>query len=664
MRHVFWAALCVAVCFVSSVSAQNIDDYLTVSPTPNWVTPQTRPQTAFALAENRGVNYLLVDKQYRQSRDTSERFVHYVDELLSPEAVENNATITIDFDPAYQSVDFHYMRRIRDGVATDILDPSLFDVYRIETQRDLLIYNGTLQLAYLIPDVRVGDLLDYAFTIKGRNPAVGPHHAGGFQHQYGVPVQHQYQRLLVPSDTVLNMADLGTSFAPQITQLDEWTEYLWEIRDNPAVFFDDNLPNSYFPFGTTQFSTYANWADLGTTFAPYYDVANLQSDAVRQIADDIRAAHQTPKTQVRAALDFVQQEVRYLGIELGTGGYIPRQPDVVLRNRFGDCKDMTLLLIAILAELDIKAQPFLVNSDLRDAVSALVPAASAFDHVITSVDVAGETYFLDPTRGPQLGDLDHLQQGHFGSGVIVAADGPGLVAAPVPLPEYWKDITDVYDVVAEPDVIGLTTTSTYHMSEADRILAWYDREGANAVSRAFLKFYQNDFPQIEEVSPLEISVDDVHAVVTLRATYRIPDAWSEGQTPDEKKFWTRANDVLIDLPDFVGASRTMPYALADPVRTKQTLRFILNDEWDIDPSNLVITEPGFEFSQSEQYFSHIFTRIVSYRSTAHSLAAGDFSRTMAAIRDARDSFGVTLIYNTAIAEKPRFPWLADIFTRP
>lgn len=193
--------------------------------------------------------------------------------------------------------------------------------------------------------------------MTGKNPAIGPHFGGGFQHRYAVPVQHLHQRLLVPAGTELHIDSFGDVEAPMISQIGDQTEYSWDAWDLPALTIDSNLPPTHLGFPTTLFSTFKNWNTVGAYFAPFYDVSTLSSEKVRQIASDIRSEHQLHQTRLRAALDFVQREIRYLGIELGQGGYIPRKPDEVLRNRFGDCKDMTLLLIAILAELEIEAVP-------------------------------------------------------------------------------------------------------------------------------------------------------------------------------------------------------------------------------------------------------------------------------------------------------------------
>lgn len=663
MRHLFLTAICIVHLVFSSATAQEISQYVTMTPASGWVDAIKRPVRNFALGGAREKNYLLVDKQYKYGKSDTQRYNHYVDELLTPNAVENNSTITVDFDPAYETVIFHQLHRTREGVETDIFDMSRFDLYRAETDRDKLIYNGTLQLSYLIPDVRVGDILDYSYTIRGKNPAIGAHFTGGFKHAYSVAVQHQSIRVLYPTETKLQIKSYGEAMSPKISQHGELTKYTWDSWDIAATMVDADMPPSVIAYPTTVFSTFETWGAVGAYFAPFYDVTHSSSDPLRKIAADIRAEHQTPQTRLRAALDFVQREIRYLGIELGQGGYIPRQPNQVLLNRFGDCKDMTLLLIAILAELDIKAVPFLVNLERTDAVDRYIPTHGAFDHVIVSAFLDDKTYYLDPTRGVQLGDLNHLQQGDFGKGLVIAKDGPGMIDAPVPTPNFWKNIIDTYDTVTEPGAILLTSVANYRMAQADSMLAWYRRKGAASADRSFLEFFQNDHPQIEQLAPLQLDINEAGGEVTITGKYRIPEAWQDDDAPNTMYFYAQASDILFDMPKFIGASRTTPFKFSYPLSTRQTLRFILDDTWGIENNQEVIDHPALKFSRVERFFNNIDTVVFSYQAKSNEISAGDFFETMAAIRKARNVSGVTLTIDNSI-ESSDFPtWLAGIKDR-
>jgi hypothetical protein len=94
----------------------------------------------------------------------------------------------------------------------------------------------------------------------------------------------------------------------------------------------------------------------------------------------------TAKTRadtLRALHHWIAKDLRYVGIELGMGGYQPRMPDSVVATGFGDCKDKATLFIAAARHLGITAYPVLLNA--RAAPDTLLPAVEQFNHAIAAI---------------------------------------------------------------------------------------------------------------------------------------------------------------------------------------------------------------------------------------------------------------------------------------
>ena len=126
----------------------------------------------------------------------------------------------------------------------------------------------------------------------------------------------------------------------------------------------------------------------------------------------------------------MQDEIRYLGIELGPHSHQPHPPAQVLARRYGDCKDKALLLAVALRELGIEAYPVLVNTALRERVADLLPSPFAFDHVITQVRFQGRQYWFDPTVSLQRGGLAQHYNPDFGRALAVRAEATALKRFP------------------------------------------------------------------------------------------------------------------------------------------------------------------------------------------------------------------------------------------
>ena len=261
---------------------------------------------------------------------------------------------------------------------------------------------------------------------------------------------------------------------------------------------------------------------------------------------------------------------------------------------------MTLLLLTLLKELGIEADPILVNSDTRGGITNELARGSAFDHVLVHTNINGKSYYLDATRGEQLGDIDHFEQGWYEKGLLVSDNSQGMVPVEIKGPDWWKVIEDNYDLISDPNKVFLTTKSSYYGAQSDSMVSWYKREGQEGVAKSFLEFFQNTFPTIEKTKPFEIKIDDKDAVIHFTGYYEIPKAWAEDEAQEIKTFTAYASDLNSDFPEFVGAKRTTPYTFSHPIRTKQVLAFKLDDSWSFEDGNEVTNNDTFDYGKKNR----------------------------------------------------------------
>ena len=594
IKNLLWLLL---LCHVVSTPsfAQNIDDYISIKPAGNWVKPRQAGEEPFELAADDDRIYRLVDQQRKVTATEDEYYFRDVTTLLSRDAVDDNGTITTSFNPAYETVVLHHVRILRaSGEVVDVTEQGEMQLYRLETDREQLIYDGRLELAFLVPQLKRGDTLDYALTSIGRNPALGPHWQHSMRHGYRRPTQKLYKRILVGEGTQIFIEPHNGAPEPTVAQLGEFTEYSWDQHNVPGQVREENVPDGFRSLKRTTVGSIESWSEVGTFFAPLYEPTQFQSPQVVAIADDIRSANVgDKKAQLRAALGYVQSEVRYTGVLLGTGGFVPRNPLRILSRGFGDCKDMTVLLTSILFALDIEATPFLVNIDVRGGLTDDRPRIMAFDHVVVRATVDGKSYILDPTRGEQLGDLDHVQQGGFGKGVVIAPDSVGMIDASIRKPKYFDDVVDTFDFTADPKAIMFTSRAIYSGKAADSVYDWMKQDGKAAIEENYLDYFKKLYPSIEIANPLNFEVDKEKASVTITTSYKLTDPWQRDEEAGGRVFWASPDDLLSKLPELTDEKRTSPLALTHPVRFRHQIRFIMDKSWGYERTTVTKRTPAF-----------------------------------------------------------------------
>jgi len=147
--------------------------------------------------------------------------------------------------------------------------------------------------------------------------------------------------------------------------------------------------------------------------------------------------------------EYIQKNIQYFVVERGIGGLQAHYAADIYRNRYGDCKDKTTLLISMLQAVGIQA--FYVPVDHRRGV--VDPDAPSYygDHMITAIEVPadvndsrlmavvkandGKRYLIfDPTdeRTP-VGNMPSNEEGSYG--ILSAGAASQVIALPVLPPE-------------------------------------------------------------------------------------------------------------------------------------------------------------------------------------------------------------------------------------
>ena len=147
----------------------------------------------------------------------------------------------------------------------------------------------------------------------------------------------------------------------------------------------------------------ATLLDLHTNYAPNVtEVENEKPSAeITRIADSITRNLPTNLDKVRAIYYWVQDHVKYIAFEEGMGGFVPRQPNLIVDKRYGDCKDMASLIYSMLKAVNITGYLTWVGSrDLPFKYSEF-PSGMCDNHMITTYKEDGKYYFLDATNSFQ-----------------------------------------------------------------------------------------------------------------------------------------------------------------------------------------------------------------------------------------------------------------------
>jgi hypothetical protein len=332
--------------------------------------------------------------------------------------------------------------------------------YEVKDKDALEMSQPKIDGSELIVDVKVkvlnipapdpGNIVGYEYEKEEQPYAL--QEAWSFQRE--IPAREQHYSLQLPAGWEFKASWLNyPEVKPSSPGINQWE---WVLSDLKAIRREDDMPPmdgvagrmivTLFPPGGLARNGFSNWQQMGNW---YLNLTNGRFDASPEIkakVASLTAAAPTQLAKMRALAEFMQHDIRYVGIELGIGGWQPHPAAEVFSHRYGDCKDKATLMAAMLREIGIESDYVVINTE-RGAVTPAVPAhLSAFDHVVLALKLPdglkdpsliatiqhskqGRLLFFDPTNELiPFGQIGGYLQANYG--LLVTPDGGELTELP------------------------------------------------------------------------------------------------------------------------------------------------------------------------------------------------------------------------------------------
>ena len=140
-----------------------------IAPPPAWV-KKIEPASRGSDGDSGGISYLLVDRQDNVALQSA--YYREARQVTSDNGVQNGAAVSVSFDPAYQELIFHSLQVTRGGVRANRLDRSQIKLFQREKDMESFLYDGAYTAQCELEDIRAGDIIEFAYTVKGINPVM------------------------------------------------------------------------------------------------------------------------------------------------------------------------------------------------------------------------------------------------------------------------------------------------------------------------------------------------------------------------------------------------------------------------------------------------------------------------------------------------------------
>ncbi|MBL7755431.1 MAG: transglutaminase family protein [Chitinophagaceae bacterium] len=172
----------------------------------------------------------------------------------------------------------------------------------------------------------------------------------------------------------------------QVAQQSKFNESQYSVNLAPQQFYYDGFEGSL-----------ASWPAFGNFFADLNQGLQDLPPILKTETDELLANAISKIDTIRALYHYLQDNYRYVSIQLGIGGYKPFSATEVYKNKFGDCKGLSNFMYSLLAAYNINSYYVLAYIGQRNSLLNMDTAINGFNHAMLLVPVFKDTVLLECT---------------------------------------------------------------------------------------------------------------------------------------------------------------------------------------------------------------------------------------------------------------------------
>ncbi len=307
---------------------------------------------------------------------------------------------------------------------------------------DDLQLSDVRQLQVPLPNVHKGSVIEYTVVTAYTRPML---EGGGASASWSLwarePNRRMRLRVEVPQSAPLHVEAVGIA-TPVVQTEGAFKVLQLDVKHVDFKPYSKSRTQLWAELPRFAWSTAASWADVARRYQPLLEAGLNDAIDWSQLPSTVTTA-KTDADKAQAVVRWVSDRVRYTAVHLGQGAIVPTKPSLVLSRGYGDCKDLSILVAAILRHVGVKADVALVPAGTRppsDAIAGL----EAFNHMVVVVPGARKLW-VDPTAPAYPVGVVPAADRHRRA-LLISATEPGLVNTPT-AEETPLEIHQTVDVV-------------------------------------------------------------------------------------------------------------------------------------------------------------------------------------------------------------------------
>ncbi len=239
-------------------------------------------------------------------------------------------------------------------------------------------------------------------------------HKGSLHYPIWMPINKEYvsvlkSNLIIEDHTKNTLRYHNNNIGePIIEDHEDWKNYFWSIDNRKAFTFErfnmltsDYVPIVYLSPNTFSIDGYegdmSKWSSFGDWVRLLNEGKSDLSEKQKQVIKDLVSDENSKLEKTKIIYKFLQDNVRYVSIQLGIGGWQPYNSSYVHEKKFGDCKALTYYTKSMLDVVGVDSYYCLINAG-KDNMNVIKNFPNAyFNHAFLMVPMETDTVWLECT---------------------------------------------------------------------------------------------------------------------------------------------------------------------------------------------------------------------------------------------------------------------------
>jgi hypothetical protein len=333
-----------------------------------------------------------------------------------------------------------------------------------------------------------------------------------------ISVEQSSMTVIFPTDYQIRYKAFNYDSNPVETIDKNKKSLTWSAKNLKAIVREPYAPmlHEIIPmviFGPTDFQmddykgNMSSWKDFGKFIYDLKKDRDQLPENIKQTVHAIADKLTDPKEKISSLYKFMQDNTRYISIQLGIGGFQPFPASDVAAKRYGDCKALTNYMYSILQEVGIKSYYTLVRAGKFNKYITPDFPSQQFNHVILCAPIQQDTVWLECTS-------QTLQAGYLSDFtcdrpvLLVDENGGKLIHTPIYKMQDNLQVRKIVGKIDEKGKLDINLKSVYHGLQQDDY-----HQMVKGLSKEKLKDYLNDMLSLSMYDIVDFDYKDLNTKI-------------------------------------------------------------------------------------------------------------------------------------------------------